>query len=459
MAIGEFFEGTPASLCAVVFSYLIVASLAFNAAGGLTYATGAYVLFNAVLSAVLGLTVKLFLGEPVQSNLQDAQSTMLVYLVGECAILLAVVVSRRMVRSKAILSGLLGPGNTLQIAIGCIILGIGLPAAIFLLKLNSLLSIVAQINNFVVLAILLSVYQTVKNTHGRATFNWPSLVAAVYVTFQGITSASKQALFTPIFAWLMAAAAANYRVTLRRLTFIVSGCFLAVYLLVPYSQYARQFRENGNGPVPLGTALSILSRPLEVRALALQQGEEQIGAIYHWFNHAEGFLDRLNLVSVDDPLIYITNQGQVAGLRNLWLYVPNMIPSIFYPNKPFLYFGNTYAHEVHMIAEDDFGTGISFSPFAEAYHTGRWLGMFLVLPAVLCILFAVTDSVAGKITDSPWSLLYMLVYGHIAAEGALGSPIYVMSEGTIGVLLVAFLTVYVTPLLGGIFVKTRSLRP
>ncbi len=437
----------------------MVTTFAFNAAEGLRYATGAYVFFNFLLTAGLGLGIKLFLGEPVQGNLQDGRATMLVYLAGECAILAAVVLSRRLFRRKPLLDGMLAPENADRIAMGCVVAAIGLPALVSLLGLTSLLSTVAQLNRFSTLAILISVYQRVKATGGRSSFTWPALIAALYSEWLGVTSASKEALFTAVAAWLIAAAAAGYRINFKRLLFVSSSLYLMTYILVPYSQYGRAFRANGYGDVPIEKAEELLSHPLETRKKVAQEGEDALTAGFHWFNHSQGFLDRLNMVSVDDPLIYVTNQGQVAGLYNIWLYFPNAIPTFLYKNKPFLYFGNTYGKEIRIIQQDDFVTSIAFSPFGEAYHTGKWLGIWLVMPIILCALFTVADSVAGQLGDSPWPLFYALSYAHLASEGALGSPVYLMTEGAFILIAIALVSVYVAPLLGTLFVGPRRLSP
>ena len=459
LVAGEYLEGTPGSLCTIVFCYVLVAAVAFNLGRGMRYPTGSYVFFNFWMCAGIGLIAKLFLGEPVQSNLQDGRATMTIYLAGECAILVAVFLSRKLVLKKPLLANMLTSSNVQQIAIGCIVIGVFLPSLVMLLGVTSALSTIAQLNQFVGLAILVSVYQRVKETGGRSSFTWPALIASVYIFFTGITSASKQALFTAPTAWLLAAVAARYRPSWPRVLTIGAALYLMVYVFVPYSSYGRRYRENGLGPVPIAKAIDLLSHPIEVRQLAAKEGEEQLANYYHWFTHAEGFLDRLNLVCVDDPLIVLTNQGAVAGLHNVWLYFPNIIPSFLYRDKPFLYFGNVYAKEIGSISEDDFVTSVAFSPFGEAYHTGRWIGLLVVMPLILFGLFTVADSVAGDVHDSPWPLYYMLSFSHLASEGALGSPVYMMSEGSVILIVAALVSVYVTPIFGSILVRRQPALP
>src|ERR1700712_3240685 len=81
----QLIEGTPLVLSLTGSSFIVVAALAFNIAGGLQYPSGAYVFFNAIFSSILGMVTKAVLGEPLQTNLIDPQRTLSVYLVGMCS--------------------------------------------------------------------------------------------------------------------------------------------------------------------------------------------------------------------------------------------------------------------------------------------------------------------------------------------------------------------------------------
>ncbi|HEV2620001.1 MAG TPA: hypothetical protein VGU23_08715, partial [Acidobacteriaceae bacterium] len=65
----QWLEGTPLYFCAGCMVFILIATLAFNAGGGLTRISGAYVFFYSMLVVVVGLCYKAFLGEPAQSNL------------------------------------------------------------------------------------------------------------------------------------------------------------------------------------------------------------------------------------------------------------------------------------------------------------------------------------------------------------------------------------------------------
>src|SRR6266567_4215421 len=84
------------------FLFIVIATIAFNVAGGFTRASGRYVFFYAVLGVIIGLVYKAYLGEPADSNLHSPLLTIQVYVGGISAMLVAVVVSRRINLQRAV---------------------------------------------------------------------------------------------------------------------------------------------------------------------------------------------------------------------------------------------------------------------------------------------------------------------------------------------------------------------
>ncbi len=62
-------QGTSSAFSLFCFFYILVATLAFNVAGGLTQTSGAFIFFNSTLGVIVGLCMKVYLGEPADSNL------------------------------------------------------------------------------------------------------------------------------------------------------------------------------------------------------------------------------------------------------------------------------------------------------------------------------------------------------------------------------------------------------
>ena len=70
-----------------------------------------------------------------------------------------------------------------------------------------------------------------------------------------------------------------------------------------------------------------------------------------------------------------------------------------------------------MLGDEDRTTGISFSPIGEAFHVGRWTGIFIVAPILWIMLFTLYDSLCGDARKVPWGLLAIVLFAHIAPEG------------------------------------------
>lgn len=445
-------EGNPVSICVTIAALILVGTFAFNAAGGIANPTGAYVLFTVMFTGLLGAVTKALLNEPLLEFVPNADQTFLVYLVGTCSMAGAVMLSKRLARRTPLLAGRLTLENTTRVVVGCLAGGILIPMVVYTFfggGNGSLAGVIRQLNIALPLSVLIAVYQRVKQTNGRSSFSWPGMVGALYSTYIGLFGFSKEGMFSAWVAWMVAAAAARLRVSLLQLGFVGAIGIGALLILVPYAQYGRNFR---NLPNSGEIAYQLLSHPLETRQLALSSQEEMPMDLYHWYRKPEGILDRLTLVPIDSALIAKTDETGTIGLSNLLVYFENIIPHFILPDKPVVNTGNQYAHKIGMLSDEDLTTGISFSPYSEAYHLYGWLGVLFVMPAILCMLFTVMQSVSGDTEQSPWGLFYIASFAHLAAEGSLAFPVFVSSFGTEALVATSFFMIYITPIVGSLIV-------
>ncbi len=451
-------EGNALSLCAIVFAQIMVSTFGFNIAGGLSSPAGSYIFFITILTGTLGTVVKAVLNEPLVENVEYAGKTLLVYLVGTCALIGAIKLSQYFRPSRPFLQAGLTRGNTSRVVAGCFFLTAVIPLAIQALSSNSdsgsTASLVRQLNLAAPLGILIAVYQRVRFTNGRSSFTVLAFVIAVYSTVTGLLGYSKEGIFYPTFAWILAAAAARLRVNLVTIFITAALVSAGMLILVPFSQYGRSYRDQG-----ASKAIELLSHPLETReaAIALEVQEQNLN--YRWFRKSQGLFDRLTLVPIDAGLVSRTDQVGPIGLRNVFIYLENIVPHFLAPNKPDLLSGNEYAHELGMLSDADRTTGISFSPFAEAYHLAGWVGLLFVMPALQFIMLVIIQWAAGTVDETPWSLFYIVAFGHVAAEGGLTLPVYMSAAGTIALVVTALTMIYLAPLLGTFIIgpgKTRT---
>ncbi len=468
LAMGLVAEGNPPFMCLVVLCIVVVGTVGFNEGGGMYSPTGAYVFFVVLFTGLLGTIVKLLLNEPLLENVPNADQTLNVYLVGTCSMTGAVFLSKRFARKTPILAGRLTFSNTPRVVTGCFAAGVLLPFGLALAfpgGAGAVGTILAQINIALPLCVIIGVYQKVRQTNGRQSFNWPSFLAFAYSTYIGLAAFSKEGIFGSAAAWLVAAAAGRVRFGVIKAMVVVSLAVASVYVLVPYSQYGRNFRLGYGGNFEKSKEL--LAHPLRTRALAYANFELRPMEQYHWYRKDQGILDRLTLVPIDSALIRETDTDGPIGWTNAGLYFLNIVPHFILPDKPNLNTGNQYAHQLGMLAGSDISTGISFSPFGEAYHLGGYLGVLLLLPVIECFMFVVLQSVTGTIDQSPWGLFFIAYFAHGAAEGMLQVPVRMGSIGAEAILACAMFMIYVTPIIATILIgpeknttrRTATVRP
>jgi hypothetical protein len=181
---------------------------------------------------------------------------------------------------------------------------------------------------------------------------------------------------------------------------------------------------------------------------------------YGYYNTPQGFIERLSIIGPDDAFFNYTAKGNYIGYMPILEDFENFIPHFLLPNKPFPISGNYYAHLIGgFLAPDDFTTGISFSPAAEAYQIDGWIGVCLLLPAIWLMLLWITDFICGDLRESPWGLLMVVVFSHAAAESMVGSLIYLTFYGSLGLVLVIVFSTRVAPVIGVLFYGRQEISP
>lgn len=454
----ELAEGSDIVLALATQTFVILAALAFNLCGGLLYPSGSCIFFLTVLTLGLGAILKAGLGEPLQSNLIDPKNTILAYTAGMASILIAAYFST-LLRSRRGLLERFDPGTRVQqMAAGCLLISIGIP---LILPANFKGTFAQFSGNFAVFAILLPVYQRVRQTGGQRSFTLVALIGWAYLTiYYGIILYSKQGLFSPSLAWCLAAVAGGYRLSFPKFLSIAVAVGIAVTFLTPYSQTARNNRGQANEGA---LALELLEHPFRTRELYNESLKQNyaLGIDYHWFDQPQGLLDRLTSVPVDDALFYSTDHLRPGSPIVLWGYVLDMVPRYLYPDKPAGLLGNSYGREIGLLGNDDVTTSISFTPFADAYHNAGWLGVTLYLGLLFFVMFYVCDSLAGSIGRAQWSLLYVMYFSHFASEGFLSFTTYAISNVAAALIGTTLILTYVAPVIGGFILPggARRQRP
>ena len=459
LGIIQQFQGTNPVFSLGCFAYILVATIAFNVAGGFTRPSGAYIFFNSVLGVIIGLCVKVYLDEAADSNLLSPVLTIGVYFFGMCMMLAAVYLSKRVRAKRALMGKMVTDANMQTATVGCLVAGILIYVIGYVIPggNGSVLSALNQLNRFFPLAIILGVINTIRRSGGTRSVNLPVLIAAGLMFISGVFGYSKEGMIAPFAAYALAAASQRYRVSRTQ---IVVGIFATIFIfryLVPYAQYGRTFREE-SGAANFEVSLSLLSNLGYVRQQYLETSADAYEErVLGYYNQPQGFFDRLQMISIDDALIHRTEQFGAFGLMPMVQAFQNLVPHFIWKDKPAVQIGNLFAHEVGILAEADESTGISFSSTASAFHLVGWNGVFLLAPATWFFLFLIFDSLCGDVRKIPWGLLVIVLFAHAAPEGDITAIIYMCCYTMYAIVFAGVMGAYVMPIIGSFFIGPQGI--
>lgn len=462
-------EHTQLIFSGLIFFFILISTLAFNAAGGFSRPSGAYIFWFVTLVVLIGVLGKAFLGEPAETNLEMPVVTMATYGASVIAMWAAVVITRPFTRNSKGIGGLLQSErvNLEYASLGCMVFAVLMIPLGRILPTGSgsIVSFIYRLNLTMPLGIILGVLSTVRKTRGRHSINLLTGAAMIFLfVFGGLVTFSKQGLLTPLACWIIPACASRYRLRLRHIVVLVGFGISAFWILGPLS-------EVGRSTVPLTAdtyervvfAISLMTHPTKLRKDA-GVGEIVVRSEYGmragYYDKNEGFLDRLTMMPIDSGLIAYTVQGHQLGMDPVIQNFENWFPHFILPHKVAPVTGNFYAHEIGgLLSADDFTTGISFSPTSELFHWEGWFGLLVLGPFLWGILFLVSDFICGDLRVYPWGLVLVLMFGHIAPEMGMGGAINYTWLGNASVVAVALFSTLVAPIIGSFFAGQPTVEP
>jgi hypothetical protein len=445
------------------FAFVIMTVLAFNFAEGFTRLTGAYVFWFATLVVIFGVTWKAVVGEPGDSNLEAPLLDMALYTATMLMLLLVTLLNKKLdFRNLGIGGGLSSPNMNYSAAgLGCLLVfySIMLADLFFGQAPGSIISILVQINVFGSLGIILTTIGALQDSGGRRSTNVVSLVAILLMFFLGVLSFSKQQMLTPPICWLLGAFYMRLRLRMVHYIALLLIGLVSFGFVSPWSA-ARDFAPpDADYTARFEILIYNLTHWQEFKAHVKQhQEEEEQGGVAGFYTHAQGSLiERLNMIYPDDALFAYSAEGHYEGMAPIDSYIVNLAPHFISPNKRNIYGGNYYAHEVGRgLAADDFTTGISYSPVAEAYHCEGWGGIFWLMPMIWIALFSSVDFIVGDMRKYPWGLMVVVWFAHSAPETLLGGMIYFIGYGNFGMMVAIIVCTRLAPILGALFAGKQA---
>lgn len=447
------------------FAFLILTVVAFNFAEGFTRLTGAYIFWYSTLIVIVGVTWKALVGEPANSNLFSPLLDMSLYTASMAMLLLVTLLNKKLdFRSMGIGGGFSkGELDYTGAGLGCVVVFLGITYAdmLFGQAPGSLVSALVQVNVFGPLGIILATIGAIKDSGGRRSTNAISILAISYSGFWALTSFSKQQMITPMVCWAVGAVYSRLKIRFVHVVAIVLMVVVSFGFISPLST-SRDLSEGLDTTQRVVLVAYLFTHPTYLRehVKGLQENAEGNG-VGEWYDKPQSTLiERLSMIPPDDELFDYSAEGHYEGMAPIYQYFGNLAPHFINPNKEVTFSGNFYAHEMgYGLAADDFSTGISFSPVAEAFHCEGWGGIFWLLPVIWMMLFSSVDFVVGDMSKYPWGLMVVVWFAHAAPEQLVGGMIYFLGYGNFGMLLAIIVVTRIAPILGALFGGRKTSPP
>jgi hypothetical protein len=463
MFVAMSLEGTHILFCILFVVHVILSALAFNAAGGFSRVIGSYVCFYSIFTLIFGVFWKTLIGKAADTNLQAPLLDITLYTASVAVLFITVYIIKGLDFRQYSLAAKLHANDVdyTKIGLGCLLSAFMIQFLDIVIGASpgGILSIINQLNIFLPLGVLMSTIGAIKNSNGRHSIDFIAGVSIALNIILGSLAFSKQGMLEPLVCWGVAAAYMRFRLTTLTYVALIPMLYFALFMAAPISGLRNDVSTGS-----YSERVTILVHALtHWDALKQREAESNEFAIEHsegstYFGTSQGGLvERFTMIPIDDTLFNFTYNGHVEGYETILWDFENWIPHFILPDKHTGYTGNHYVHEMGGgLPEDDFTTGISFSPVAEAYHVGAWAGVLILMPVIWIMFFIATDLTVGDITKSPWGLLVVILMIHTAPESLLSGLIQGIAYGNLAFAFTMFFSIKLAPVLGSLFSSTPT---
>lgn len=460
-------EGTDYAFAILHLVFILLWVYAFNAAGGMTRASGAWVFWFGLLTILVGTMAKAFTGLPADSDTWNGMALMSVYTVSMAVITLCILVTRKLTDNVVSVAGRLRSYSIdyRNTAIGCTMLGLFIPFALGFVNSGqgTIFSIVRQINYFTELGIITGTISVIESSGGRRSWGVLNGLPAAFSFLLGFATFSKQGMFTWLLCWFMGVAFMRYRLSLKQIAALAATIFVFISILTPVSQVGRDlgsdYRTYSEGFV---IACDLVVHIDETRVAYQEAAEGKLAASGSYYGRDIGLLSRLSRIESDDPLISYSLQGHYLGYGPVGYAFLNWFPHLILPDKEKYATtkagGNYYGHELGILSAADTTTGVSFGSPAEAFHLAGWTGVILLQLMVDTMLFLSVDLLCGDLRRSPWGLFFAMAFAHVAPEGSLLGTIQFVAQGNFGLFCAMVFSTYAAPVIGSLLTSSAERR-
>ena len=432
----QFASGTDHLFAYLIFVVVLLSGWVFNLLGGLTTVSGVAVTAMVLKFVILSQIAKLIVWQPADHNLEVPQITAGVFAVGLLGICLAAWLAAKAgirrylfhhpmempwLRSMAIV--VFGVG--LLATVGSIALGGGEEGG---LRVGGIAGVLRQFSFCLGFSVVVTTACVVLESQGQRCLGWFNGLPLLFSFLSGLLYASKQGMFEPFLYLLMTLWAFGFRLRPRHL--VAGGCIslIAVMLLYPFAQQARNEVRGLGFKQTVMEMTSLLRRDFgswEGYA-ELRDREEASGddfKDYRYFDVSSSFLERLSLIKMVDLLVSATLRNGPGGSETVTHGFKMLLPRFLYPQKPVWNTGQILGHRAGMLADDDESTQISFGFIADAFGAYGWAGAFWIPFCIALAFFLMFRALLGPVAGNVWSVFFATQFQHSFTEATIASMV------------------------------------
>jgi hypothetical protein len=382
---------------------------------------------------VISQAAKSFFGEPGDSRLRMPVTTIGMLLVGLASMTIAVALVRLARVRRHLFAADASPESLRVAAIVTFALGAMSHLGVMTtgvedgaLQVGGLPGLLRQWAFCLSLAVAFATAYVIRKSEGRTLCGWFNGVPVVFFFAIGVLSASKQGMFEPFLLVGLTAVAFRFRFAVAHVVVGAMFLVLAVGLLFPFGQVARNYTRGYDFVETVTTTAEFAARhfgSLEgFRQLHEQYDDAAERAeLTQYYERTIGLLERVSLIKMADLLVAATAREGPSEWDTITHGFKMVLPRFVYPNKPAVNTGTYLGKKAGVISEDDWGTQVSFGFVADAYSAFGWAGVALIPGIVTACFLLLFNWFVGPLERNVWCVYLFVEFQHFFAEQTISA--------------------------------------
>jgi hypothetical protein len=432
--------GTNLEFAEWTFLSIVLAGLAINLLGGLKTIAGCCVALIALKFLVIAQIAKVLLWEPGQYRLQQPLETGAVLTLGMAALVCAAWVTQLVPWKKSIFSPAVDPEFLRILSMTGFIVGLGAMVGSQWLgvredgaiQMGGIPGILRRISLCVPIAIVAGTAHQIIQTQGRRIIGWYNGIPICAMFVLGNIMTSKQMAFEPFFFLILTGIAFHYSWQRKHLAWFVILLGLAVFVLIPFSQIARNYTRGAGMEETISKTIKFIHETYDSPGSIMRQYRDSVEKVEDdndnlYYDRPIGWLERFSLIKPADSLVAATLKKGPSGWTTITPGIIGLIPRVLYPRSMQVNTPNYLGFKADILDEENLGTSIAFGFMADAFSAFGWLGAGMIPFLIGGLLFLISRLLVTTIERNIWGVFFLGAYQHVIAEANI--------EGVIGLIV------------------------